>query len=516
MPKLKSQTGDAIVVFNGCFCPVHAGHVAALEEAKRQVEAAGMRVVAGYFAVATDSYVRCKLNTGPKLPEWMTAAARVAMCKAVAQDVGWSVSAAIYAGATECGAAMLARNHDKKTKMYSVRHLVECESLRAKGGKAAKGLSATRIRIELEQNGYTPGAIAGLVNKQWLLPAVGRRLQLYFTPAPCPTGSSAVHDSAADDSAAATDSAAADSQTCMDSGAHVALEAAYSAYWDSPVNALGADAADSAAAGSAATDSAVADSAAADSAATDSAAAAAPSAAAPSAAAPSAVPTPCREIRAVHDAGTVRVYQAYSDAIADLALPSNSFDAPRAAGVWSDARMTWIKPSAVWMAYRCGWSTMKDRRQARVLALDLDRDGFEALLAEATLAHDAAAKHAPVVVQWDPERAMDASAAGKQVFTRPLGRVRSVQIGLRGAAVTRLLDPAFVRQISDVTPQFRDAAARLQAGDMDAAAAALWPRGRCERPMQLPAAVRAVLEMDVEPEEPEAPDGCVPMRVFQE
>lgn len=32
---------QAIIVFNGCFNPVHAGHVAALEEARRQVEAGG-------------------------------------------------------------------------------------------------------------------------------------------------------------------------------------------------------------------------------------------------------------------------------------------------------------------------------------------------------------------------------------------------------------------------------------------------------------------------------------------
>ncbi len=61
----------AIVVFNGCFCPVHAGHVMALQEAKRRVEAAGdVKVVGGYFAVATDGYVKAKLGGG-ELQPWM-------------------------------------------------------------------------------------------------------------------------------------------------------------------------------------------------------------------------------------------------------------------------------------------------------------------------------------------------------------------------------------------------------------------------------------------------------------
>merc|ERR1719215_1155627 len=108
-----------------------------------------------------------------------------------------------------------------------------------------------------------------------------------------------------------------------------------------------------------------------------------------------------REIRAIFDDSTVRVYQAYNDAIADLAVEANSFEAPLKAGCWSATRMTWIKPSAVWMAYRCGWTTMKDKNQARVLALDLDRERFEELLMGAKLSHGAGAacKQSPVVVQ---------------------------------------------------------------------------------------------------------------------
>merc|ERR1719324_586254 len=109
---------------------------------------------------------------------------------------------------------------------------------------------------------------------------------------------------------------------------------------------------------------------------------------------------PFRQIRAVHNDASVRVYQAYNDAIADLVVASNSFEEAAKAGVWSATRMTWIKPSAVWMAYRCGWGVLKDKNQARVLALDLSRKRFEALLQTAMLSHgneNGACKTASVV-----------------------------------------------------------------------------------------------------------------------
>ena len=72
-----------------------------------------------------------------------------------------------------------------------------------------------------------------------------------------------------------------------------------------------------------------------------------------------------RQIRAIHDETTVCVYQAYSDRIADAAVAANSFQGALDAGFWSPTRMSWVKPSAVWMAYRCGWTTLKDDNQRR-------------------------------------------------------------------------------------------------------------------------------------------------------
>src|SRR5450830_1440408 len=81
---------------------------------------------------------------------------------------------------------------------------------------------------------------------------------------------------------------------------------------------------------------------------------------------------PPQQIRAVYDATTIRVYQAYSDVIADAALTQGTFISPP----FKMERMTWIKPSFLWMMYRAGWG-LKDAGQSRILAIDISREGFE-------------------------------------------------------------------------------------------------------------------------------------------
>lgn len=81
-------------------------------------------------------------------------------------------------------------------------------------------------------------------------------------------------------------------------------------------------------------------------------------------------------LRADFDARTVVVYQAYAPAIADAALEAQAFVAP-----FSFERMTWVKPSFLWMMERCGWATKPN--QERVLALRLHRPHFDALVARA-------------------------------------------------------------------------------------------------------------------------------------
>ncbi|XVQ86939.1 DUF4291 family protein [Microbispora siamensis] len=59
-------------------------------------------------------------------------------------------------------------------------------------------------------------------------------------------------------------------------------------------------------------------------------------------------------------------YQAYDPATAAPAVAARRFVPP-----FKRERMTWIKPSFLWMMYRCGWATKPG--QTRVLAIDIMR-----------------------------------------------------------------------------------------------------------------------------------------------
>ena len=120
---------------------------------------------------------------------------------------------------------------------------------------------------------------------------------------------------------------------------------------------------------------------------------------------------PLRQVRAQYDHHALTVYQAYSPAIAEPALAAGRFVPP-----FKRERMTWIKPSFLWMMYRCGWATKPG--QERVLAISISRSGFEWALAHASLSHHDPAVYSsheewlerknstPVRVQWDPERSL--------------------------------------------------------------------------------------------------------------
>ncbi|MEU9981716.1 DUF4291 domain-containing protein [Streptomyces sp. NPDC050856] len=187
--------------------------------------------------------------------------------------------------------------------------------------------------------------------------------------------------------------------------------------------------------------------------------------------------TPTHQVRAVFTDETITVYQAYASRIADPALTAGTFVDP-----FKRSRMTWIKPSFLWMMYRCGWATKPD--QERVLAIDITRAGFEWALAHACLSHfdrtrfateaewRAALKSSPVRVQWDPER---------DLGLNPLPH-RAIQIGLSGEAVDRYVDD-WITAVRDVTPLAHEVRAAVAAGDPSAARSLLPP----ERVYPLPA-----------------------------
>ena len=183
--------------------------------------------------------------------------------------------------------------------------------------------------------------------------------------------------------------------------------------------------------------------------------------------APAAPAEPRRRIRALHTARTVTVYQAYAPALGLPAAQQGRFPA-----AWKRERMTWIKPSFLWMMYRCGWGTKAD--QETVLAVEIDRAGFDWALRHACLSHHDAAvypdraawqqrlKTSPARVQWDPERDL-------RLQQLPY---RSLQLGLAGEASRRYADEWTVG-ITDVTPLAHEIHALVRSGGTARAAALL-------------------------------------------
>lgn len=153
-----------------------------------------------------------------------------------------------------------------------------------------------------------------------------------------------------------------------------------------------------------------------------------------------------REIRAQYDEHSVTVYQAYNDTIAQSAVKHQRFLTPP----FKKDRMTWIKPSFLWMMYRSGWASKAN--QERVLEIRIKRDGFEWALANSCLSHfesllyssyeswKAGLDICPVRIQWDPE---------KDIYLHNLA-YRSIQIGLEGEAVERYVEDWIV-SIEDIT-----------------------------------------------------------------
>ncbi|MEU8583860.1 DUF4291 domain-containing protein [Streptomyces abikoensis] len=180
---------------------------------------------------------------------------------------------------------------------------------------------------------------------------------------------------------------------------------------------------------------------------------------------------PKHRIRALHTDSTVTVYQAYAPHIGLPAAREGRFPA-----AWKRDRMTWIKPSFLWMMYRCGWGTKEG--QETVLAVEISREGFEWALENACLSHYERGLHAdqptwkrrlkrsPARVQWDPER---------DLRLQPLPH-RSLQLGLAGEAARRYADE-WVVSITDVTPLAHAIHAHVRDGDLDAARQLL-PRER--------------------------------------
>lgn len=154
------------------------------------------------------------------------------------------------------------------------------------------------------------------------------------------------------------------------------------------------------------------------------------------------------------------MYQAYSKAIALPALENQRFVPP-----FSLSRMTWIKPSFLWLMHRSNWG--RKSNQEYILGVKITRKGWEEALSLGVLTSYESSFHkdieswreqfqnAIVHVQWDPER----SIKGADL------QVDSIQIGLSRHIIRRFVDEWIVG-IEDLTPKVRKIYDLLQKGDL--------------------------------------------------
>lgn len=192
------------------------------------------------------------------------------------------------------------------------------------------------------------------------------------------------------------------------------------------------------------------------------------------------------QIRADHDDRTIVVYQAYAPAIAGPAAAARRFVPP-----FSRSRMTWIKPSFLWLMERSNWA--QKAGQERVLAVRITRAGWEEALAAGVLTAFTRGVHrdpddwerqfaaATVHVQWDPER----SIRGADLA------INAIQVGLSRHVIDRYVD-AWIVDIADITPTVRKIHALVTAGKPDRVRDLL-PR---ERPYPLPPAIARRIAAD--------------------
>ncbi|MDN5395327.1 MAG: DUF4291 domain-containing protein [Chryseobacterium sp.] len=152
------------------------------------------------------------------------------------------------------------------------------------------------------------------------------------------------------------------------------------------------------------------------------------------------------EIRADFNKDTIVIYQSYNEQIAKSAVMNQKFSAP-----FSFKRMTWIKPSFLWMMERSNYGQKSG--QECTLVIHIKREAWEKVLGKAILTSpekrvypdpgiwEKDFENAEVYVQWDPER----NIKGNKL------EYRSIQVGISRYLIEEFNNEWIVK-IEDYTP----------------------------------------------------------------
>lgn len=165
-----------------------------------------------------------------------------------------------------------------------------------------------------------------------------------------------------------------------------------------------------------------------------------------------------QEIRAEFDSKTITVYQAYNKNIALPAIKNQKFEKP-----FSFNRMTWIKPSFLWLMERSNWGSKSN--QEYILGINIKREGWEKVLSLGILTDpdkevyrsgyewEKQFREAKVHIQWDPERTLK---GGKL-------QERTIQVGISRFLIEEYNND-WINEIVDLTPLVKKMSLLRKAG----------------------------------------------------
>lgn len=167
-----------------------------------------------------------------------------------------------------------------------------------------------------------------------------------------------------------------------------------------------------------------------------------------------------RKVRAFYDSDSIIVYQAFNALAASEAAKNNRFGT----GYNFNRKMTWIKPSFLWMMGRVNWLRIDPEKH--VLRIKLNRQFFYRLLDNATLSSmpengyytDEALYRRefntrPNRVQWGP---------GRTITGRKRNYFRAIQVGIHKSFYREYNDN--IIRIDDISEEVRQLAALIDLG----------------------------------------------------
>lgn len=157
------------------------------------------------------------------------------------------------------------------------------------------------------------------------------------------------------------------------------------------------------------------------------------------------------------------IYQAFKDSIAEYAVAHQCFGG----GDYDFDRMTWLKPSFLWMMYYSGWA--KKENQENVLAIQLCRKGFDEILRYAVMSSFYKDIYGSSQ-NWEQELSRSDIQFQWESYHDLLGNKtdrKAVKIGIKGDMLQRY-NNEWIQKIENITPFVREQQQMITANQLHA------------------------------------------------